>query len=62
MGYLPGYQHDNLTDCFSALDEKIRAWLELMLPTNCVTLNLRATAPWLWSSPIQPEHTAAKSR
>jgi type VI secretion system protein ImpJ len=59
---LPLYDHDNLTECFAALDRKIRDWLELMLPVNCVTVPLRPAAPWLWAAAIDPEHTSVPSR
>lgn len=40
---LPLYDHDNLDACFNALDRHIRAHLDLVLPTNCVTIPLSAS-------------------
>lgn len=37
---LPSYDHENLAECFDALDRHIRAHLELIVPTNCVTIKL----------------------
>src|SRR5262249_54540778 len=59
---LPLYDHDDLTGCFGALDRRIREWLELMLPVNCISVLLRSTAPWLWAAEIIPEHTTVPSR
>ena len=33
---IPVYDHDNLSLCFTNLDEKLRALLETTVPTNCV--------------------------
>ena len=37
---LPLYDHDNLSECFEALDRHIRAHLETIVPTNCVSIPL----------------------
>jgi type VI secretion system protein ImpJ len=37
---LPGYDHDDLEKCFSALNSHIRAHLELVVPSNCVQIPL----------------------
>jgi type VI secretion system protein ImpJ len=53
---LPRYDHDNLTECFDLLDRKIRSWLELMVPVNCVSLKLRPAAPYFWACAVEPRH------
>ncbi len=37
---LPAYDHERLSECFEALDQHIRAHLELIVPTNCVSIKL----------------------
>jgi type VI secretion system protein ImpJ len=37
---LPRYDHLNPTACFDALDRQIRAHLEIIIPTNCVSIPL----------------------
>ena len=38
---LPTYEHDNLGDCFTALDETLRALLDTVVPANFVALSLK---------------------
>ena len=38
---LPKYDHDNLSFCFTDLDDKIRLLLETVVPSNCISLPLR---------------------
>ncbi len=38
---VPLYRHENLTECFNALDLHIRRHLEITLPTTCVTVPLQ---------------------
>ena len=40
---LPIYNHDDLASCFHLLDSHIRAHLELVLPSNCITVPLSQT-------------------
>jgi type VI secretion system protein ImpJ len=37
---LPRYDHANPTECFDALDRQIRAHLEIIIPTNCLSIPL----------------------
>lgn len=37
---LPAYDHNNLEGCFGPLNAHIRAHLELVVPSNCVQINL----------------------
>ncbi|HUO31217.1 MAG TPA: type VI secretion system baseplate subunit TssK [Bryobacteraceae bacterium] len=41
---LPLYDHQHLTECFDALDRHIRAHLETVVPTNCVSIPLEKVA------------------
>jgi type VI secretion system protein ImpJ len=49
---LPVYDHDNLTDCFAALDLHIRQHLELIIPTNCISVPLHAVANFSYEADI----------
>jgi type VI secretion system protein ImpJ len=53
---LPPYDHDNLTACFETMIARIRGWLELILPTNCVSLTLTPTAAYFWGTTVEPRH------
>jgi type VI secretion system protein ImpJ len=55
-GDLPAYDHDDLTDCFSTLIRKIRGWLELTAPTNCVSIPLHSAAPFFWTAGVESPH------
>jgi type VI secretion system protein ImpJ len=37
---IPAYDHDRPDQCFAELDRQIRAHLEIIIPTNCVTIPL----------------------
>jgi len=50
---LPLYDHDNLSLCFESLDQKIRAWLNLMVPANCFTVQLKPSQPYYWAAAVQ---------
>ena len=45
---IPAYDHDNLSLCFTNLDEKLRALLETTVPTNCVSLPLKLVRPSIY--------------
>ena len=54
---LPAYDHDDPGACFDLLERKIRAWLDLMAPPNCVTVPLNPGAPYFWGGTIEdPRH------
>jgi type VI secretion system protein ImpJ len=53
---LPAYDHDNLTECFETMARRIRGWLELMVPTNCVSLPFRPGAPYFWALTVESRH------
>lgn len=40
---LPGYDHDDLEECFGTLEEHVRGHLDVVLPTAAVTIELSAT-------------------
>jgi len=49
---IPVYDHDNLSLCFTNLDEKLRALLETTVPTNCVALPLKLVRPSIYSTEL----------
>ena len=51
----PDYDHDNLGECFTALDLRIRELLELPLHSKCVTIPLQLTEKLVWSGSIADE-------
>ncbi|MBZ5653758.1 MAG: type VI secretion system baseplate subunit TssK [Acidobacteriia bacterium] len=52
---LPDYDHDNLGECFSLLDLRVRDLLETVLPSKCVTIPLQLTEKLVWSGGIADE-------
>jgi type VI secretion system protein ImpJ len=49
---IPAYDHDNLSLCFTNLDEKLRALLETTVPTNCVALPLKLVRPSIYATDL----------
>jgi type VI secretion system protein ImpJ len=49
---LPLYDHDNLGACFTDLDEKLRALLETVVPSNVVSLPLKLTQPSIYATAL----------
>ncbi|HLW77697.1 MAG TPA: type VI secretion system baseplate subunit TssK [Bryobacteraceae bacterium] len=59
---LPLYDHMKLQECFEALDLHIRTHLELIVPSNCVQIQLSAGAPYFWEGTIVDERVLNRSR
>jgi type VI secretion system protein ImpJ len=51
----PDYDHENLGECFTVLDLRIRELLETVLPSKCVTLPLHLTDKLVWSGTVADE-------
>jgi type VI secretion system protein ImpJ len=49
---IPPYDHDNLSLCFTNLDEKLRALLETTVPTNCISLPLKLVRPSIYATDL----------
>jgi len=49
---LPSYDHDDLGTCFTELDEKLRALLETVVPTNFVSLPLKLVQPSIYATAL----------
>jgi type VI secretion system protein ImpJ len=59
---LPVYDHQNLTDCFNQLDRHIRAHLETVLPTNCITIPLAAAGDCFYEGKVTDARCLGNSR
>jgi type VI secretion system protein ImpJ len=51
----PDYDHDNLGECFTALDLRIRQLLDTVLDSKCVTIPLQLSERLVWTGRISDE-------
>lgn len=58
---LPGYDHENLSHCFAELDRHIRQHLEIALPSNCLSIPLRAAGPYFYEGAITDTRVLGRS-
>jgi type VI secretion system protein ImpJ len=59
---LPVYDHERLSECFDALDRHIRAHLELIIPTNCVSIPLEKTRDYFYEGEIADSRCLGRAR
>jgi type VI secretion system protein ImpJ len=59
---LPIYDHLDLQACFDALDRHIREHLELVIPTNCVSIRLDQANRYFWEGEISDTRCFGRSR
>ena len=59
---LPLYDHDNLSDCFETLDRHIRAHLEIIVPTNCISIPLKRTENYYYEADVTDQRCLGRSR
>ncbi|MGH9790639.1 MAG: type VI secretion system baseplate subunit TssK [Candidatus Acidiferrales bacterium] len=52
---LPLYDHEDLGNCFTVLDEKLRELLETVVPSNFVTLPLKLAQPSIYATTIDED-------
>ncbi len=52
---LPKYDHDNLSFCFTDLDEKIRLLLETVVPSNFISLPLKLVQPSIYATALSDD-------
>ncbi|MGN6392867.1 MAG: type VI secretion system baseplate subunit TssK [Gemmatimonadales bacterium] len=50
---VPAYDHDRPDQCFAELDRQIRAHLEIIVPTNCLTIPLARTSQFLYVGAVK---------
>lgn len=58
---LPLYDHQNLDRCFGALEQHIQAHLEVVLPTNAMTVTLKPVDQYLYAGSIKDRRCFGKS-
>ncbi|MBV8807902.1 MAG: type VI secretion system baseplate subunit TssK [Acidobacteriaceae bacterium] len=59
---LPVYDHLDLEACFEALDAHIREHLELLIPTNCVSISLEQTDRYIWEADVRDQRVFGTAR
>jgi type VI secretion system protein ImpJ len=59
---LPLYDHDDLGACFESLEQRIRASLGVIIPSNCVRVPLKRDAEYLFSGTITDRQCFGRSR
>lgn len=59
---LAAYDHQNLGECFDALDRHIRTHLELVVPSNRIILPLEKAARFFYTGNIADQRTLHRSR
>jgi type VI secretion system protein ImpJ len=59
---LPLYDHLELQACFEALDSHIRQHLELVVPTNCLSVKLEQVDRYFWEGDIKDTRLVGSSR
>ena len=59
---LPLYDHDNLGNCFTDLDDKVRSLLETVVPSNFVSLALKLVQPSIYATSIDDDKYLAGAK
>jgi len=59
---LPLYHHENLSECFDKLDRHIRAHLETIVPTNCISIPLAAAGDYYYEGEVADQRALSRSR
>jgi type VI secretion system protein ImpJ len=59
---LPPYDHLNLDRCFAALDGHIRTHLEVIVPTNCLSIPLQPAGDYLYAGEVTDQRCLGKTR
>ena len=59
---LPLYDHENLEGCFTLLDQHIRRHLELVVPSNCVVIQLESSGRNLRAGSVTDQRCLDRSR
>jgi type VI secretion system protein ImpJ len=59
---LPKYRHDELSECFTELDEKLRYLLETVVPSNFVSLPLKLIQPSIYATSISDDKYLQNTR
>jgi len=59
---MPKYRHDELSECFTELDEKVRYLLETVVPSNFVSLPLKLIQPLIYATSIADDKYLQNTR
>ncbi|MGH9585550.1 MAG: type VI secretion system baseplate subunit TssK, partial [Acidobacteriaceae bacterium] len=59
---LPAYDHRNPGPGFRALDAHIRKHLEIVVPTNTVTLDFKPVEPYMYAAEVKDERCLRRAR
>ncbi|MGD2120807.1 MAG: type VI secretion system baseplate subunit TssK [Gemmatimonadota bacterium] len=59
-GALPPYEHTNLSNCFSALDERVRILLETVIPQNYRSIPLRPVKAFVYAAALESALLSAR--
>jgi type VI secretion system protein ImpJ len=59
---LPAYDHENLTKCLSTLDRHIREHLEILMPTNCISISLTPGAPYFFEGKVTDSRALGRAQ
>jgi type VI secretion system protein ImpJ len=59
---MPLYNHNNLTDCFSDLDYHIRRHLEIIIPTQFITIDLVKRAEYFYEAEVTDQRALNKTK
>jgi type VI secretion system protein ImpJ len=59
---LPAYDHLNLGQCFEVLDAHLRKHLEIVVPTNCVTIALSSTGRYMYQGEVSDQRCLGRAR
>jgi type VI secretion system protein ImpJ len=59
---LPLYDHRNLQGCFQELEKHILQHLEILVPTNCVSIPLRATGKYIYAGEVADQRALDRAR
>jgi type VI secretion system protein ImpJ len=59
---LPLYDHDQLGECFAALDRHIRRHLEIIIPTNCLSIPLRQVNDYLYVGTVADQRCFGRAQ
>ena len=59
---LPLYNHADLSDTFDKLDRHIRDHLETIVPTNCISIELKQTEPYYFEGVVGDTRALGRSR
>lgn len=59
---VPAYDHEHLDQTFGALDEHIRRHLEMVVPTNCISVPLTKAADYFYTGDVTDTRCLGASR